>query len=239
MRPAYGFELFENCQSCSWRKERYFCNLTPEALKEFDALTFSSVYPQGAVLYSEGQTPRGVFMLCHGTVKLSCASGDGRTLITRIVQPGELLGLTSVLSGHPYKMTAETLEPAQIDFVRREDFVHFMRRNPNASLNVIQQLTDECEGEADQIRTLGLSHSATEKLARLLLTWVAERGREVDGGLRVQMLMTHEDVSQMIGTSRETVTRLLKEFRENKLISLKGSTLTVHQREGLEALVQS
>jgi len=235
--PAYGFEFFENCVACKWRKEGYFCNLADTALHAFDAIAFTNVYPEGAVLYSEGQAPRGTFLICRGTVKLSISSGDGKTLITRIAQNGEVLGLSSVVSGNSYKATAETLEPSQVNFIKREDFLKFIAEYPDACMNTNHQLTQECEIEADHIRALGLSHSAAEKLAHLLMSWAAEHGKEGENGLRVPLLMTHEDISQLIGTSRETVTRLLKEFREKKIISIKGAALTIHNRAALEALV--
>src|SRR6185369_198276 len=99
------------------------------------------------------------------------------------------------------------------------------------------QLAQVVELGADHIRSLVLSHSAAEKLAHLLLEWMAENGKDVDNGTRIQLLMTHEDISQLIGTSRETVTRLLKEFREKRILSIKGASLTVHDRAALEALV--
>jgi CRP/FNR family transcriptional regulator len=235
--PPYGFEFFENCSTCKRREDGFFCALPEGALLAFDAIAFSNVYPSGAVLYAEGQPPRGVFILCRGAVKLSISSGDGKTLITRIAQPGECLGLSSVLTGHPYKASAETIEPSQVNFIEHDAFLRFVHEHTEAGANTSRQLSAECEADADHIRALGLSHSAAEKLARLLLSWAAESGRPSDAGTRVQLLMTHEDISQLIGTSRETVTRLLKEFREKKIISIKGSSLTIHNNEALEALV--
>ena len=238
MRPApYGFEFFESCVTCKARNDHFFCNLDNETLKEFDALTFSNVYPEGAVLCAEGQVPRGLFVICHGSAKLSVSSGDGKTLITRIAHAGEVVGLSSVLSGNPYKATAETLEPCQVNFVRRDDFLRFVDRHHTVCSRIFRQLTEECESDADHIRAIGLSHSAAEKLANLILGWVAESGKESGGSYRLQMLATHEDISQLIGTSRETVTRLLKEFRDRKLISIKGASLTVHDRKALQDLV--
>ncbi len=235
--PSYGFELFDDCGACKWRNELFFCNFDPATLKIFENFTFTNVYPEGAVLYAEGQPPRGVFLMCHGIAKLSISSGDGKTLITKITTPGELLGLSSALSGHPYKATAETIEPSQVNFIRREDFLRFIGEHHPVCGNVMRQLTIDCETDEDHIRAIGLSHSAAEKLANLLLSWCADHGKPSEAGIRVQMLMTHEDISQLIGSSRETVTRLLKEFREKNLISIKGSTLTVHNRAALEALV--
>lgn len=235
--PPYGFTLFENCGSCRWPSSRFFCELPEEALAAFDALTFTNVYPAGAILFSEGQPVRGVFMICHGSVKLSISSGEGKTLITRVAEAGEMLGLSSTVSGNPYKSSAETLEPSQINFVRREDFVRFLQRWPPGTAHALRQLTLECEAENDYIRALNLSQSAAEKLANLLLRWCNHHGTETEGGTRVQVLMTHDDISQVIGTSRETVTRLLKDFRDQKMISIKGSNLIVHDRAGLEAMV--
>jgi CRP/FNR family cyclic AMP-dependent transcriptional regulator len=233
----YGFEFFENCVMCKWRSEPFFCNLDSAALKVFDTLAFTNVYPQGAVLFAEAQPVRGIFLVCRGSVKLSISSGDGKTLITHIAQQGEVLGLSSAFTGNAYKSTAETLEPTQVNFVRRDDFLRFAREFQDASMKAARQLGQECEADSDHIRALGLSHSAAEKLAHLLLSWSTERGKESDAGVRVQLLMTHEDISQLIGTSRETVTRLLKDFRDKGIISIRGSTLTVVNKAALEALV--
>lgn len=235
--PPYGFEFFENCTTCKLRTDGYFCSLPEGAMLAFDTIAFTNVYPDGAVLYAEGQPPRGCFVLCRGAVKLSISSGDGKTLVTRIAQHGECLGLSSVLTGHAYKATAETIEPSQVNFIRREDFLRFLQEHNAACANSSRQLSLECEADADHIRALGLSHSAAEKLARLLLTWAGESGKQVDSGTRVQLLLTHEDISQLIGTSRETVTRLLKEFRAKRILSIKGSSLTIHNTAALEALV--
>lgn len=235
--PPYGFDLFDDCGTCRWRNERFFCDLDAATLKVLEGLAFTNVYPDGAVLFSEGQPARGVFLMCHGSAKLSISSGDGKTLITKITEPGELLGLSSALTGHPYKATAETIEPSQVNFIRREDLLRFVQEHHSACGNVTRQLTRDIETDEEHIRAIGLSHSAGEKLANLILSWCAEHGKQGDNGIRVQMLMTHEDISQLIGTSRETVTRLLKEFREKKLISIKGATMTVHNRAALESLV--
>ena len=233
----YGFE-FENCVVCTGRGDRFFCNLQPAALAAFERLAFATSYPRGAVLFSEGQVVHGVFLVCRGSVKMSISGADGKTLIAHIAGPGEALGLSSAFTGNPYKATAETLEPAKISFMRRDDFLRFVGEHQDACLRAARQVSHECEAESDHIRALGLSHSVTEKLAHLLLSWCNERGKESEGGTRLQLLMTHEDISQLIGTSRETVTRLLKDFRTRGIVAVRGSTLTVLSKSALQALVQ-
>ena len=234
---AYGFERVDSCLKCTWRRKGFFCDLAPAPLKALDAVTFTNVYPEKAVLFSEGESPRGIFVMCRGTAKLSVSSKDGKTLITKIVAPGEVLGLSGSISGHPYKTKAETLEVSQVNFISRVELLHLIETHHQSALNAGRALALECEADTDHIRALELSHSATERLASLILSWCPP-DQQPCRGCRVPMLMTHEDLSQLIGTSRETVTRILKMFREKKLISIKGSTLTILNCAALEALAQ-
>lgn len=226
----------QHCPSCSWRDNLFFCHLGGVALQDLERIGFRAVYPTGSILYAEGEEPRGVFLLCNGAVKLSVTAGDGKRLITRLLRGGEILGLSSVLTGNVYKATAETTEPTAVNFIRREDFVRILANDRGLSANTVRQLSVECEAEAEHVRTLGLAHSAAEKLARLLLTWCTEHGRPAQNGIRVPLLMTHAEISEIIGTSRETVSRLLKHFRSRGLLSVQGATLTVHKKTELESL---
>ena len=229
--------MCESCLSCPWRDDSFFCQLDPNTLKAFDAITFANIYPAETLLFAEGEPPRGLFILCYGAAKLTISSGGGKKLITRRVVPGDALGLTSVLSGNVYKATAETVTPSQLKFIKRDDFLRFMAEYRDVSFNIARQLIDECESDADQIRALGLANSAAEKLAYLLLAWCDESGSPSASGVRFPVVMTHEEISQTIGTSRETVSRLLKSFKEKKIISVRGSSMTVHRRDELEDLI--
>lgn len=238
MGSPYGLQLVENCLICKLRTDNFFCALPREVLEAFERIKFPTAYPRGAVLFVEGQSPRGIYMLCRGRVKLSVNSAEGKTLILKLVEPGEVLGLHACVSGSPYELTAETIQPAQVNFVKREDFLKFLEQHGTACLQAAQHLSDNCHSAYDLIRSLGLSHSAGEKLARFLLelTADAENTRE---GVRAKLGLTHEEIAQIIGTSRETVTRLLAEFRRKRYATLKGSTLLVHNRPALEKLVGS
>lgn len=233
----YGFEIFDSCLSCRLQGEFFFCFLDQEALVAFDRMSFTSVYPAGAVLIAEGQSARGVFMLCRGRVKMSIAANDGKTLITRVSDAGEVLGLSESLTDTPHRATIETIEPTQVKFVKRDDFLRFIKEHSEACYKAAEQLSTECNIIGEHIRSLGLSHSAAEKLAHLILSWSDDGGKETERGVRIRVLMTHQEISQMIGTSRETVTRLLSEFRAKKILTTRGATMTIHNKPALEALV--
>ena len=225
----YGFEPSESCQTCKLRASGFFCQLSPNALKDFNSYRSTATYPNGAVLFLEKQDPRGVFVLCAGQVKLSISSSAGKTLILRIAKPGEILGLTAVMSNRPYEVTAETLHPCQVAFIRRDEFLRLLAKHPEMHEGVVRQLTSLYSGACEQLRTVGLCASAPEKLARLLLEWSAE-------GRQVKVPLTHEEIAEFVGTTRETVTRTLSDFKTKNLVTLQGSTLTIENRPALEVV---
>ena len=235
MRTPYGLEIIENCLACPHREERLFCNLPEPSVRALAAITASAAYPKGATLFVEGQPARGVFILCSGRVKLSTSSVDGKTLILRISEPGEVLGLPATVTGSSYELTADIIEPVQANFIAGNDFLHFLKENGEAALRVAQQLGETYHSAIAEMRTIGLSHSASEKLARFLLEWAAKCPEE-KGQVRIKMTLTHEEIAQMIGSSRETVTRLLADFRRKQLVQVVGSTLIL-RKAGLEAII--
>jgi CRP/FNR family transcriptional regulator, cyclic AMP receptor protein len=235
MKGPYGLELNDGCKTCKLNGAGFFCHLGPAALKEFDAIKSTSTYPKGALLFVEKQDARGIFVLCEGEVKLSISSAEGKTLIMRIAHAGELLGLVATIAGTSYEVTAETLHPCQVAFVRREDFQRYVSSHPETSKGVLSQMSSQYQGACEQLRTVGLSSSANEKLARLLLTWSAGMPR-TKAGTRITMPLTHEEIAEFIGTTRETVTRTLSDFKTRHLIIVQGSTLIIPDHAALESI---
>lgn len=239
MSSPYGLEVSDSCVDCTIRTDSHFCDFNTELLKSFETLKHATVFPKGAVLFVEGQSPRGVFMLCGGRVKLTTSSSDGKAIITRIAEGGEILGLSATVSDRPYMATAETLIPSLVTFIKREDFLQFLKENGTASLRVSEHLSNNYHDALEQVRSLGLSHSASEKLAKLMLEWCARNGNEIEKGISVKLTLTHEEIGQIIGASRETVTRLLSDFKNKQIINIKGSTLIVRDEAALVAMVSS
>lgn len=238
MRAPYGLEIIENCLSCPHREDRLFCNLPASALQGLAAITSPAAYPKGATLFVEGQEPRGVFILCSGKVKLSTSSADGRTLILRIAEAGEVLGMPASVTGKPYELTADVLEPAQANFIHRQDFLNFLRDHGEAALRVAQQLGEIYHSAIGEMRSIGLSHSVSEKLARFILD-LSPHQDEGKGDVRVTLALTHEEIAQMIGASRETVTRLFTDFKKKQLLQVRGSTLIIKNKAALQSLLGS
>jgi CRP/FNR family transcriptional regulator, cyclic AMP receptor protein len=239
MRSPYGLEVIDSCTDCRVRCEGFFCDLPEGLLLQFESLKYATVFPEGSLLFVEGQSPRGIFMVCAGRVKLSASAASGKTIITHIAEPGEVLGLSAVVSGDGYEATAETLGPCQVNFIKRDEFLRFLGENSLACLRVAEHLSKAYRFASEQVRSLGLSQSTAEKLAHLIVGWCEQQGKQSDRGVSLKLTLTHEEIAQLIGASRETVTRLLGELRQREIIYLKGSTLIVRDPSALKAMASS
>ena len=213
-----------------------FCDFPPAVADALEQEALTTAYPTGAVLFSEGQAPRGVFIVRRGRVKLSICGSDGRTLILRVVEPGALLGVAAAVSGRQYEATAETQEPCEISFLRQVDLLRLMRRHGELTLWVTQHISQDYACTCREIRDLILSDSASERLARLMVGWL-DQNTESRNPSQMKLPSTQEEIGQMIGTSRETVSRLFADFRKQRLIQQNGSTLVFPNRVALESLI--
>jgi CRP/FNR family transcriptional regulator, cyclic AMP receptor protein len=209
-----------------------FKKLSPSAQKDLSTLAASSLYPSGHVLFSEKEESHGIYIVLEGEVKLSINSSEGRRLSLRIARMGDILGLASAVSGSAYETTAETVHPAKLVPIGRREFLGFLLRHPEAYQALSAELTREFTMACDQLRTVGLSTSAPEKLARLLLDW-SENGQPAESGTKFRFSLTHEEIGEFIGASRETVTRTLSAFKNQRLVAFSGSTLTIPSRAAL------
>ncbi len=235
MKANENFRVQPKCSACEFRHKGYFCDFSPETLVDFEGLKVTRIYPKGKVIFTQGQPSNGVFILCQGRAKLSIYSRDGRTCILRVVEPGDVMGLSATISNRTHHATAEAIEGCQVNYIGKSEFEKFLGRHPDAAQNAIEQLNKNYERACGQIRSLALSGSAAERLARLFLSWTRRNGNG-HSTCQLNLGFTHEEIGAMIGASRETVTRLLKEFKQQGLIEIKGRVLTICDASRLEAM---
>lgn len=217
------------------RAGEFFKGWSQAALDDWSPMEFAHGHAANVVLFSEREDAKGLYVVLDGEVRLSINSSEGKRLSLRIARKGDVLGLSSALSGSAYEMTAETLYPARVAHVSRRDFVGFLARHPELYMNVTEELSRHVAMACHQLRTVGLSASAPEKLARLLLEWSANE--QSNGACaRVRFSLTHEEIGEFIGASRETVTRTLSNFKLRRLVSFHGSMLEIPNRGALATL---
>ncbi len=234
MLAARQLNIVENCYERSYRALRKRSDICSEVVARLAAFAIPLDHSKGAALFGEGQPSRGVFILYSGRVKLFTSSAEGKTLILRFANPGEILGLAGTLSGQPYEAWAEAIQPTRTGFVERRYLVHLMRHHSELAMQVAMQLGESYCSAIAGVRVMGHSRSASQKLATFLLDW-CESNRLYHDASNARLSLTHEEIAQVIGTSRETVTRLLSGFKKNGLIQWKGCNLALTNRVALES----
>lgn len=235
MKTPYDLEITDHCCECNSSGVGFFCDFSEGPLCSLNEISHRSTLPAGAILCVEGQSPRGMFIVCSGRVNLSTTSREGKLLILKTAEAGEAVGLSAAISGMGYETTAETATPCQLNFIERKHLLELMHMYTEVGMQAAHCLSRDYHAAYRDIHDLILTRSSTGKLARLLLSQSPDQDSETSE-FRIPGAMTHEEMGQRIGASRETVTRLLSELKRRQLIRSDGATLVIRDRVGLEAL---
>lgn len=224
MPVAYGVNRGDARTPCG--TEGFFRDLSAEAQSDFASLATHFRCPSSTVLISEAQEPSRILFLLEGEVNISMNSSAGRRLLLGLAGAGDTLGLTSAISGDSSEIRAQAMYPCSIASMRRCDFLEFLACHPIACQNVARELCAELTRARERLRILGLAASAMARVAHLLLEW-CRGGQQTRDGVQIRCALTHREIGECIGASRETVTRALADFRSRDLVKMHGSTLVV------------
>jgi CRP/FNR family transcriptional regulator, cyclic AMP receptor protein len=211
-----------------------FSSLRGDAMSQFVAIAPEVSYSRGELLFLEEEAPTHVFVICSGRVKLTITSRDGKTVILRVGGPGGILGLSAAMSGTPNETSAEATELCRVKAIRVVDFLRFLQTHPEASAEATTCLLSDYRVTLNNVCRLALPTTVAGRLASLLLEWLDARPTSGSNERRFILTLTQEEIASMVNTSRETVSRILRQFQEEKLISIKGTSVTILRPEELE-----
>ena len=189
----------------------------------------NSLHGRGAVLFAEGEPARGVYILRTGRATVSISSSEGRIVMLRMAQAGDVLGLNSVLRNGSYDSTVKTLEPCRTDFISRLELIALMQQSKDGAQAILTLLSQELTELTNRAKLLLLPQTAAGRLAKLLLEWS-------NGNGSVDRFFTHEEIAQMICSSRETVTRLLAALSSQQVIRVTSDSILIRDRLALERI---
>lgn len=219
----------------SVRRMAAFASLPDAVIRDLDVALVPSPQTAGAILYTQDEKPRGVYLLFSGKVKLTTVVATGKTALLRISQPGELLGLNAAITKRPYLATARILEDSQIALLRREELVSLMSRHPELSIAVAERLATDCAEALTEMLFLRVTTTTLQRLAMLILRWSsgnAARRHEVP------IIYTQAEIGQIIGASRETVTRLMKQLERKGNICVSHSQLKIVDQQSMKKIAR-
>lgn len=206
-------------------------------LEELDFISTNKVsqsYQKGQQIFQEGGPAMGLHCVNQGKIKIIKTSGDGKEQITRLVKAGDMIGFQSVVAETKYTTSAVALDDCVVCFIPRADFFRVWQANTQFS-TALTQLMAKALGAAE-VRMLHLAYKPVrERLAEALLLLVHTFG-EVGQAAPVSISFSREDLASLVGTAKETATRLLSEFKDAGIITTRGSLFTILDMKGLQQI---
>ena len=199
---------------------------------------FSSQHARGRVLFAEGEPARGVYIMRSGRATVSISSSEGRVVMLRLAQPGDVLGVNAVLQESNYDTTVKTLEPCRTEFIGRAEFIDAVKQHRAGAELMLTILSEELTQLTERAKSLLLPQTVRGRLAKLLLELSKGVHSNGNGSQTAELdgRFTHEEIAQMICSSRETVTRLLAMLGRQNVIRITSGSITIIDLSALEKI---
>ncbi len=210
--------------------------LSPAEMARLMEMVEELEVPRHHLLFAPGVPSESIYFIDTGRVRLTRLSPDGRTVILALLGPGDFIGEAAWESGE-HDSYGETLEESRIYQLSREAFENLVRQNPEFGLRLIQVVGVRLKQAQSRIEDL-VFRQVPSRVARLLVSLAEHHGKVTPHGIRVEFPLTHQEIADMVGSSRVTVTQVLNKFRTSEWIAIESKRVTIHNLEALEALVR-
>ena len=218
----------ETCLYCLEHIEQILSGLHQLRPIDSDSRIIYKRYNKGDVLFFEGGTPRGVFYLHSGLIKIIKYGIEGKEQIIEIAKAGDLVGFRAMLSDKTYNVDAEMLEEACIGYIQKSDFLKEINTNEKLRNTVIRVLSKELQDRADLLTTMAQKTVRQRTALALILLDDIYKGAPIN--------LSRDDLANFVGTATETVIRLLKEFKKDAVIETKGRKITIIEKDHLMSI---
>lgn len=215
---------------------RLFDGISPSEMQEMEKITRMEEVKKRQPFYLPGDPSSNVYLLKRGRVKLANTAASGKEVTFDILEPGEVFGELEVLEGLPRETAAEALDDAMICVIRREDFDRYLAMHPNITVKLTKLIGLRLRRIQSRIEDL-VFRDVPARLAHLLLELGKSDGAQEPRGIRIKAKLTHQEMANLIGCSRETVSATLGQFRDEGLLQLDGRTMTILDSKGLSRLL--
>lgn len=227
----------KNAQKLSGlRQSEIFESFNPIEMARLLGIVEEMELPRHHLIFAPGVPSESIFFIEKGRVRLTRLSPDGRTVILALLGPGDMIGEAAWESGE-HDSYGETLEETRLYQLSRESFENLVRQNPEFGLRLIQVIGFRLKQAQARIEDL-VFRQVPSRVARLLVNLAEHHGKVTPNGIRVEFPLTHQEIADMVGSSRVTVTQVLNKFRTSRWIGIESKRVTIHNLEALETLVK-
>lgn len=217
------------------RRVPFFSGLEDDHIAALSKMLVEKRHRKGSVIFFEGDPGDALFIVASGMIKIYRVAEDGREKTLAILRDGDVFGEMALLDGEPRSAIAETLESTTLFALHRKDFSTFLSANPSIATHIIKVLCARLrQANADVMDVV--FRDVRSRLVRTLLNLAERHGTACPGGVRIELKLTHQELANLIGTARETVTRMLAEFQDAGCLTMDGRYLVIRDRESLASL---
>lgn len=213
-----------------------FGNLSEEELQQLSQIARERRFDRNQVIFYEGDLGGSLYLIASGTVKIVMMADDGREHILGLLHEGDFFGEVSLIDGEPRSATAIAQDKVNIVMIARDDFVRLLRENPEMSLKIMVVLCQRLRKTDKHVESLAFL-SAPGRVAQVLLNWAEQHAPDVEQAINIPHKMTRQEFASIAGTSRETLTRVLMDFQDERLIELGKNNIIIHERRLLREKV--
>lgn len=215
---------------------RLFDGMSPSEMQEMEKITRMEEVKKRQPLYLTGDPSSNVYLLKKGRVKIANTAPSGKEVTFDILEPGEIFGELDVLEDAPRSTSAETLDDALICVIPRKDFDQYLAMHPNVTIKLTKLIGLRLKKIQSRVEDL-VFRDVPARLAHLLSELSKTDGVAEKQGVRLKVRLTHQEMANLIGCSRETVSTIMGQFRDQGLIQMDGRTITIVNEKGLSRLL--
>lgn len=226
-----------DCSTCAARINSIFKELKNEDLLQLAENKSCKHYHKGELIFNEGAYPRGLFCVQSGKVKLSQMGTDGKEQIVHLANDGDIMGYRAILGEDTYSCSAMALEDSKVCFIPKTQFNELLENNSKLTLQIVHLLSDELK-EAERKITHTAQQPVKNRLALSLISLIQNYGYEEDN-ITLNVSIKREELANLVGTTRETATRLLYDLQAQKIIELSGKKIKIIDEVQLTILAHS
>ena len=212
------------------RQVALFAGLEDDQLRTLAKVTVTRTFPKESFIILADEEGDALFVIAKGQVKVSLVSEDGREVILSLLGPGAVFGELSLLDGKPRSANVVATEDTELVMLRRSDFLQLLHRVPQIAISLLAELAARLRKTDRKIEGLALL-DVTSRISETLLQLASEQGNDTPQGVMVRSRPTHQQLANMSGTTRETVSRVLKRLESQGYIICKGRSLTILREE--------
>lgn len=210
-----------------------FSHLNEEDLQDLNKAVITRKYKKGMLIFVEGEPGDALYFVRKGVVKLSKTMEDGREQILHYVKEGDIFAEVLLFDGGPFPATAQVVEEAEIGIIHNQAIENFLHQHPHLTLQILKVMSKRLRQAQAQIQNLA-QNNTLRRLIITLLKLAQDYGENTPDGLKINLVLGQQDLANMIGSSRETVTRFISELKKAKVIKINRQYITILDMDKLK-----